>query len=346
MQKFNAADVKKFSEELLKTGFSKTGLFSKDPAADRNDAQNDIVEAMKYRLSRYSSELDRGTLSDERLTHIACEVFIVSFASTKSVAESIKFAEKCGINSDPNFLNNFSKDDPELNPLNAAVVGGDTKKVASLVEAGANPNAQSAQTGNTTAHFAATLGVSEKMMSVLVEAGADLNRENNAKMTALDCAKIGHKAVAGFIEKQGGKKGSFQTIFSKAISGQSGSEVETKEQKLGDAIDQGKVQETQYLIASGANVNASIDGQSFVQKAVNTGNISMVAVVADKADIETKRNINSGSDELQQIARVIGALQSQVNSSDEKVPHKAVFSWVELVAERESQKKNSPDRGH
>ncbi len=343
MPKFSAADVKKFSEELQESGFSKTGFFSKDPAANRNDAQNDVVAGMQHRLSRYSSELDRGGISDERLTHIAQEVFVISCASTKSVAASISFAEKCGLNNDPNFLNNFSKDDPTLNPLNAAVVGGDAKKVSDLVEVGANPNVPSEKSGNTTAHFAAALGVSEKMMQTLVDVGADLNRENNGNMTALDCAKIGgHTALAGFIEEQGGKKGSFQSKFAKTLSSQDGEE-ETKEQKLGKAIDEGKVQEAQYFIGKGANVNASENGQSLTQRAVNSGNISVVEAVASRADIRTKENLNAGSEVLVEVARGVGPQQSQVHSGIEEAPNKTVFSWVEMLEERKKRQELGRD---
>lgn len=329
MPKFSADFVKDFADELSKEGFDKQpGFFSEDPRAGLSDAQNDAVEGMKYRLDRYSIELEKGGVSAERLTEISKEVFIIACGSTKSTDECIKFAQQCGLDKDPNFLNNFSKDDPTLNPLTAAVAGGRKDNVAGLVEAGANPNEKSPETGNTAAHFAVELGVDKKMMGTLIDAGVEINAENKVGMTALDIANVGGKdsaKLADFIEGKGGQKGSFQEKFSKALAGE-GEDQGDKNKELFESIRRVDLSAVRQEIAHGADVNASENGVTAVQAAVNTGRTDIVGVTAFQAEIDTRRNLTNGNEDLIREAQVMGDQKSQVHVGVEVATETVLFS--------------------
>lgn len=304
-------DVQKFASELE---FDHKGL---------NRDQKALVEGMQHRLQGYQKEMGKGGVSEERTSEIAREVFIISCASTKSMDKCLAFYEKAGLDTGNN-LNNFSKDDPSLNPLAAALAGGrDKKEIGALVDAGADVNFKS-EKGNNLAHFAAAIGVTKDVIGFLIDKFAvDINAENKAGMTARDVAGVVGKAeLVEILKKKGGKFGS-------VVDGKDEGQI-SKNEELAKAVSRGDLIETNYDIARGADPNARVGGTTIAQTAVNTGNIAVASSVIYGATVATKEAIHGETDSMKGIVENVGSKQTRLNAGDGT----GNFSWAEYARER------------
>lgn len=324
----NLKDVKKFAEGL------------QFDYAKLNKDQTAIVQGMEHRLEKYSKEMAKG-VGEERLGDIAREVFIISCASTKPMAECLQFHQKCGFGVED--LNNFSKDDPSLNPLAASLAGDrDKKEMKQLINAGAEVNFKSA-TGNNLAHFAAAIGVEEKMMKFLVDEGAEINAENKYGMTARDIASLGgYKDMASCLEKNGGKMGSMLQDVVKSIRGE-GSAHKSKEEQLSEAVTHGDVAGANAMISSGADVNAiAKDGRSILQQAVDSGNVAMASTISYHSNITTKSRVRGENATMETIVDHVGSAQTQIGQAGDGSGN---FSWVEYILEKMAKEAKEVDAG-
>ncbi len=310
-------DVKKFADSL------------QFDYSDLNKDQKAILNGMEHRLQKYSKELSKD-VSAERMGDIAREVFIISCASNKPMQECLQFHKKCGFGVEE--LNDFSKDDPSLNPLAASLTGGrDQKETKQLIKVGAEVNFKSA-TGNNLAHFAAAIGVNDKMMKFLIDEGVEINAENKHGMTVRDIASLGgHQKLSSCVEENGGKMGSLLKGVVRAMRGDSPAN-RTKEEELSEAVVQGNVAGASAMIAAGANVNTiAKDGRSILQQAVDSGNVTMASTVSYHANVDTKSRVRGESAAMENIVDHVGSAQTQVGQGGDGSGN---FSWVEYILEK------------
>lgn len=298
-------DVQKFCEELIED-------FKNRKYHGLTKEQKQILLNMLYQLKQYSKQLRKlktGEIKAAVLKEIAREIFIISCASTKAIKDCLKFHQKCGFGVEE--LNNFSKKNPDINPLAAMLAGGrGTKELNILIKRGANVNEVSA-CGNNLAHFAASIGVSQKMMGFLIDKGVDINAKNNFGMTAFDIADLkGNSKMADFLQKKGGISGLDEEERQKKYSNKS----TALNDMLFDAVAKGQTLQASLLIGCGADVNnCSRNGENVLQMAAKGSNDMMVMTLAYHSTVATKeRAIGSASEEMREIIDSVGPQQTRI----------------------------------
>lgn len=317
--KINSEDVKGFAKKLVED-------FKSRKKSDLNSEQNAILEEMQHQLKQFLKDLEKeGAALDKKLHEIAHEIFIISCASTLSMEEVGEFFAACGLNIQD--LNKFGKSG-KLNALAAALAGGRNKKYLQwLIANGANINFQSPD-GNNLAHFAAMIGVEHEMMDFLIKEGADINATNKMGMTVLDLVMVtGHQELHDLLKENDGKSG-LKSMLEEKEKGEGEEKTEpendkelTREEQLHNAVLSGNSALVGSLITDGANVNAIQGGESILQTAAKTGNWTITAKVADRANVVTKENVRGVSDAMGQMIDNAGSMQARVENPFHHAKH-------------------------